>query len=124
MTSTNRKALDFQEKFEFYSVSLTFTLLALSIQSASSRAGVLESIIEVAGWIALLTSGLVQLFRLQLVPVVLRYEARRKAGMPINEEHEAKAHVHISVGYKVSWISFICGLLAIILSRSIAQFFS
>jgi len=60
--------LDAQVKFEFYFVGLIFTLLGLSVQSAKFDTNILASSCELFGWIALLSSGLIALFRLKRIP--------------------------------------------------------
>ncbi len=119
MSDTYRIALDFQEKFELYFVSLTFTLLALVIQSADSSSGISAGIAEIIGWIFLLISGLVQLYRLQLVPVALRYEAATKGGRPVDKKDQESVHENISVTYGISKWSFVFGVCFIVLSRAI-----
>jgi hypothetical protein len=59
-----------EEKFDFYVISLVFTLLALSIQSASFGTSHAAAIIELVGWSLLLTSGIVGLSRLEYIPVI------------------------------------------------------
>ena len=58
-----------QEKFEFYLLSLVFTLLALAVQTAVFGAGYLKNAIELTGWIAFTISGVIGLYRLQWIPV-------------------------------------------------------
>ncbi len=56
-----------QEKYEFYSVSLAFTVLALSVQTAAFGFP-LRDVIELSAWTALLFSGISGLKRLENVP--------------------------------------------------------
>lgn len=56
-----------QEKYEFYSVSLAFTVLALSVQTAEFGFP-LRDVIELSAWTALLFSGISGLKRLENVP--------------------------------------------------------
>jgi len=58
-----------QEKFEFYLLSLVFTLLALAIQSATFGANQIKNALELASWLCFLVSGLAGLYRLQWMPV-------------------------------------------------------
>jgi hypothetical protein len=57
-----------QDKLEFYALALTFTVLGLSIQTAKFEGNVWANLLELLGWIALLTSGLVGLRRLEEKP--------------------------------------------------------
>lgn len=58
-----------QEKFEFYIISLVFTLLALSIQTAKFGSSVTADTLELSGWFALLVSGISGLWRMEFIPV-------------------------------------------------------
>lgn len=58
-----------QEKFEFYLISLVFTLLALSIQSATFGVSNVADCIELLGWVCLLVSGIAGLWRLEYLSV-------------------------------------------------------
>ena len=59
-----------QEKFEFYVLSLVFTLLALAVQSAAFGSNLPKNALELLAWILFLASGLSGLYRLQWIPVV------------------------------------------------------
>lgn len=76
-SSENAIAQQTQEKFEFYLLSLVFTLLALAIQTASFGTSLLKNALELSGWLCLLVSGLAGLWRLQWVPVVRVQMAER-----------------------------------------------
>jgi len=62
-----------QERFEFYVIALAFTLLGLSIQTASFGESVLSDSFELLGWLFLFISGLAGLSRLEWVPVMYNY---------------------------------------------------
>jgi hypothetical protein len=62
-------AHQFQEKFEFYLLSLVFTLLAVSIQTAKIGTDVIPVCFEVIGWMCLLVSGVFGLWRMEYIPV-------------------------------------------------------
>ena len=68
-TSEREIAHNTQEKFEFYLISLVFTLLALSIQTAKLGAFIFSDVMELIGWFSLLISGVAGLWRLEYVPV-------------------------------------------------------
>ena len=70
MKSEREIALDAQEKFEFYLISLVFTLLALSIQTAKFGQSSVGDLLELFGWFAFLISGLTGLSRLEYLPVI------------------------------------------------------
>ncbi len=116
MADLEAKAMDIQEKFELYLVSLTFTLLALSVQTVSFGNHPTADVIEILGWVVLLISGVIGLFRLQYVPVVLRYYAARKAGKEVDENDLEKIERKIASRIYI-WL-FVAGLIMIILSRS------
>ncbi len=69
--STNERELahNTQEKFEFYILSLVFTLLALSIQTSKFGEFAVGDVFELLGWFCLLVSGIAGLWRLEFVPV-------------------------------------------------------
>jgi len=58
-----------QEKFEFYLLSLVFTLLALAVQSATFGAILPKNGLELLAWLLFLISGLSGLYRLEWIPV-------------------------------------------------------
>lgn len=57
-----------QEKFDFYLISLVFTLLALSVQTAKFGGFTPRDIFELAGWLAFVLSGFAGLSRLEWIP--------------------------------------------------------
>jgi hypothetical protein len=70
MADTNAQvAQQIQLKHQFYVLTLCFTVLALAVQTADFDGRPLAAdAIELAGWLCLLISGLVGLFRFELVP--------------------------------------------------------
>lgn len=58
----------FQERFEFYLVALTFTLLGLAAQTAPFGQLAVADLAELVAWGALLFSGLTGLARLEGIP--------------------------------------------------------
>ena len=59
-----------QEKFDFYLLSLVFTLLALSIQTAEFGISNISDMLEILGWILLIISGIAGLSRMEWVPLI------------------------------------------------------
>jgi hypothetical protein len=70
VNSDNVIAQQTQEKFEFYLLSLVFTLLALSIQTAKFEMTVPANLLELAGWIFFIISGISGLSRMQWNPII------------------------------------------------------
>lgn len=71
MAKTNIEiAQQTEEKFYFYLTALVFTLLGLSIQTASFGDSNFANILEIMGWLSFLLSGLAALSRLELCPNV------------------------------------------------------
>lgn len=60
---------ELQEKFELYLLALLFTLLAAAVQTAKFDGGSIANALELLGWLLLLLSGLVGLWRLELAYV-------------------------------------------------------
>jgi hypothetical protein len=72
-----------QEKFQFYGVALAFTILGLSIQTATFEGHVAARICELLSWLALLISGLSGLSHLEWNPVI-RIQMVRKDALEAN----------------------------------------
>lgn len=70
VTTEREVAVQQQEKFEFYLLSLVFTLLALSVQTAKLGTLPVADYVEVTGWALLLISGVAGLSYVQMNPVV------------------------------------------------------
>ena len=62
MASDRAIAQQTQEKFQFYFLALTFTLLAAAIQTSQFGRSTVEDVLELAGWIGLLAAGIVALW--------------------------------------------------------------
>ncbi|MGR3174160.1 MAG: hypothetical protein ACUZ8N_06125 [Candidatus Scalindua sp.] len=65
-------AANIASKFEFYLISLIFTILALAIQSSSLITAYYQFYFEYGSWICLLASGLIGLSRMEYIPVMYR----------------------------------------------------
>jgi hypothetical protein len=61
-----------KEKLELYMISLCFAVLAVSVQTAQFGRGAIPDWAELLGWVVLLVSGLVGLWRMEYVPVTLQ----------------------------------------------------
>jgi len=61
-----------QEKFQFYIVGLIFTLLGLSIQTASFGTSMVADLLELGAWLCLLVSALIAMSRLEWAPQIYR----------------------------------------------------
>lgn len=57
-----------RERFSFYFVALIFTILGLSLQTASFGKSIFSDVLELVGWASLLISGLSGLSRLNWTP--------------------------------------------------------
>lgn len=66
----NAIAQQTQEKFEFYLLSLVFTLLALSIQTAKFGTAIPPDALELSGWLFFIVSGISGLWRMEWTPVI------------------------------------------------------
>lgn len=65
-----KMAAEIELKYEFYFVSLIFTLLALSIQTASFTDINVQCVMEIIGWFILMMSGIFGLSRLEWLSVL------------------------------------------------------
>jgi len=75
MNQNEEISIRLKERFEFYVIALTFTILGLSIQTASFGASLLSDSFELLGWLFLFISGLVGLSRLEWIPVAYSVHA-------------------------------------------------
>lgn len=69
-SQTLKHSRELQEKFELYLLALVFTVLGLAVQTAKFDGGWIASCFELAGWAALLLSGVIGVLRLEWKPVV------------------------------------------------------
>ncbi len=125
MSDTESKAEDLQAKFELYVVSLTFTLLAFSVQTTTFGEHLVSNILVLLGWLLLLISGITGIIRLYHIPVVLRYYAAKEQQQEVNEKHLKQMESRVS-SLLYLWF-FISGVVLIILAKAappISQIFS
>lgn len=90
-------AAETQQKFQFYLLTLTFGVLALSIQTVASAAPLTAQCAELIGWIGLLTSGAIGLWRLELTPQAYKL-------MGLQDQASGRAHdlaVSKASGHKI-----------------------
>jgi hypothetical protein len=64
-----------QERYDFYLIALTFTILGLSIQTANFDEHIASGVFELLSWVTFLFSGLVGLSRLELIPQLFNAHA-------------------------------------------------
>lgn len=64
-----------QEKFDFYLLALSFTVLAFSIQTATFGTERTADLLELMGWLLLSISGFVGLWRMEWIPIIRLQEA-------------------------------------------------
>ena len=69
MNPNTEISIRLKERFEFYVIALAFTILGLSIQTASFGTSLPSDSFELLGWLFLFISGLVGLSRLEWIPV-------------------------------------------------------
>lgn len=81
-----------QEKFDFYLIALTFTILGLSIQTATFDKQIASSIFELLSWFTLFFSGMVGLSRLELIPAMFHAHAElQESEDEVSRLHQAQA---------------------------------
>jgi len=75
--NANPTSTSILEKFEFYFLGLTFTMLGLSIQTANFNTSFPETVwLEIIGWIGLLISGLAGLSKVEHLSPMLYVKDR------------------------------------------------
>lgn len=57
-----------QERIQFYYLTLTFTMLALAIETYKPGIYKTSSVVELISWLFLLISGLLGLYRMRMIP--------------------------------------------------------
>jgi len=92
------------EKIEFYFLGLTFTLLALAVQTFKPSTSLTADVVETGGWLLLLISGLVGVSKIEWIPVILLVKNREsfledahrglekaeKRGMPVMDSQSGQ----------------------------------
>lgn len=72
-------AKDLEAKFQLYVISLIFTLLAASIQTADLGQSTVQDSTEILAWLLLLLSGLLALSYAEWSPVIHRHLGTKRA---------------------------------------------
>ncbi len=93
-------AIQSQEKFQFYLVALTFTILGLSIQTYDDSSSNIASLLELLSWGALLLSGLSGLSFLEWGPVIrIKLAAKSDADEKVSKikQHRAGGKTIVNV---------------------------
>ena len=65
------------EKYEFYFLGLTFTLLGLAVQTFKPTTVLSADVVEIGGWLCLLVSGLLGMSKIEWIPVILHVKNRQ-----------------------------------------------
>lgn len=80
MADTNLAvAQQVQSRNHFYLLGLVFTVLALAVETANSKGPLAASVAELLGWLLLLTSGVLGIFRFESVPRLYQlFDAQQK----------------------------------------------
>jgi len=80
MSSSSLTSESVLEKFEFYFIGLTFTLLGASIQTASFKGySCLSVYLELLGWVFFIISGLIGLSKLEWISVMIYVKTRKSS---------------------------------------------
>lgn len=115
--------VEIQVKFAFYLVSLVFTLLAASVQTAEFGDSGVADFAELAGWFLLFASGLCGLRRIEMMPKVYRlgelenqYGPATEAGKIATKKLERKQALALTC-YRTHKTLFVFGLASVLVSR-------
>ncbi len=76
MSEHLKLANSLQEKIELYFVGLIFTILALGIQTSKLDGSALAVGSELLGWIFLILAGTLSIWRLMLLPQLMRFQVQ------------------------------------------------
>ena len=85
------EARKLQGQFRFYVVSLVFTLLAASVQTARLGHSHFEDVVEILGWVSLFLSGLAGLWYIEWEPIIREQMAQESSfSRQLNDAKKAK----------------------------------
>lgn len=130
-TSVDHNQIDaraYQDKFEFYFLGLTFTILGLSLQTASFGECVWSDVLELLAWILLLISGMTGLFRGFWKPDLYNsyagrnysYQVPSQTSRAAFEEKIKSLDSKITCALKTQKRCFASGLVFLVVARAIS----
>ena len=111
------KAMDIQEKFELYAISLTFTILGLSIHTAEFGNCPASDLFELLGWLLLILSGVIGLQRMAAVPALLRSYSLRQRGGAVSKDAILKLEKKTSS--RLFYWLMVAGIVSVVLARAL-----
>jgi hypothetical protein len=98
MAKTNAEiAIELRAKFEAYMLALTFTVLALSIQTAKFGTSTVADTLELGGWLTLFIAGVTALLRGEWIPVLYDIQSKIDSTEKRIQEIEAAAVAGINL---------------------------
>lgn len=115
--------LELRQKYELYFVSLAFTLVGLSVQTATSTGQSWRLFAEIIGWLLLVVAGLIGLWRISKL-------WQREVGVAEYQENELNlanenlktelVRLEACIRYlgTVQFVAFLAGFLLVAFSRA------
>ena len=118
-------AADVGNRFEFYIVALTFTVLAFALQAGDFNGSPYRDAMEALSWAGFLLSGLVGLSRLEYIPVMYRVRHHLNIDVPADPKaEEALPELERSnqLKYKIQRWLFTISLVLLVVARMWAKY--
>ncbi len=117
--------IDLRQKFELYFVSLAFTLVGLSVQTATRSGPSWRLPIEITGWVLLLVAGLVGLWRISKlwqreVGVAEYHESLWSTPNRALKTELEKLEKKIRIFGTAQYGTFLLGFVLVVVSRAVA----